>query len=301
VLIAYNTSSEVLTATAAEITKDVERLIIVDNSDSVPVPSEMESLMVIPKVEYIALGKNFGIATAQNRGIERCIELGVDYILFLDDDSRFPSGGVMTMLQELEEESTEHPNTCGIGPRILDEPTGEELTYLWHGSDMVRREAASIVEVAFLVSSGALIEADAFSRYGNFRDDYFIDHVDKEWGYRVALQGGRLVVTPRVTMTHQLGDRPTKSIRGNVRFRHENPARDYYLSRNAIFVVRDLSMPRDKRIGMIKLLVTNSTRKVVGFNRTLDQRKAVIKGVYHGLLNLRGPLGSPRKYSQNSK
>lgn len=291
VLVAYNTSSEVLIETAERIATQLDRLLVYDNSDR---PNDLQEAIVradIANVEYHQSHGNAGIAAAQNKGISRAIELGAGFVLFLDDDSTFPDNGVAELLDELQTERARHPQTVGIGPLITDSRTGQELAIVWDGRFLRTGDVTSTTEVAFLLGSGALVDIKAFEQFGLFRSEYFIDHVDKEWGLRVGLLGGRLVVTKRVGMVHQLGDSPTLSSRGAVRYNHDSHIRDYYLTRNAILMMWDLRLPAVKYIDLIKLLTINSIRKMVGRNRTFDQRIAVLKGLIHGMLNLRGRRG----------
>ncbi|SMG16178.1 glycosyltransferase [Agreia pratensis] len=290
VLVAYNTPYDVLRRTAARLAPQLFGVFIMDNSDAFDDSSHADFSDLGERVEYIPSGGNIGIAEAQNRGVRRAIELGADFVLFLDDDSSFPDGGVETMLRDLAAERHTSPDTVGIGPKVVDERSGQVLARVWNGSRIRPGVIAETTEVAFLVSSGALIDVDAFARFGMFRSDYFIDHVDQEWGLRVGLSGGRLVITPNVTMFHKLGDEPTLSRSGNVRYVHNSPTRDYYLTRNAIFFMRDLDLPLRRYPSMIRLLVDSSLRKVLGRSRSRDQRVAVLKGLTHGILNRRGKL-----------
>jgi len=290
VLVTFNTSGEVLLETATRLAPQLHRLLIMDNSDASSEVARALSGDPVDGVDYHSSGGNVGIAAAQNQGIARSAELGADFVLFLDDDSRFPDGGVDGMLIDLANERQSFPRTVGIGPKIVDERSGQALIAVWDGRKIRPGKVTRVTEVAYLVSSGALICASAFEDYGPFRGEYFIDHVDKEWGLRVGLEGGRLVVTPNVVMTHQLGDAPTLSRRGNVRYRHESPVRDYFLTRNAVLLMRDLPLPAVRYIDLIRLLLDSSIRKVFGRARTFPQRRAVVVGFLHGILNRRGPL-----------
>lgn len=292
VLVAYNTPGDVLLQTAKRLAPQLFRLLVMDNSDTTSEVSQALSGTQIEGVEYHSSGGNVGIATAQNQGITRSIDLGADYVLFLDDDSSFPDAGVEKLLHDLAEERRAFPETAGIGPRIVDERTGQALIAVWEGPRVRPGQVTRTTEVAYLVSSGALIDVKAFEKYGLFRGEYFIDHVDREWGFRVGIQGGRLVITANVTMSHQLGDAPTTTRSGNIRYRHESPARDYYLTRNAILLMRDLPFPAIKYIDFIRLLLDSSLRKIFGRTRTPSQRRAVITGLVHGIINRRGPLPS---------
>jgi rhamnosyltransferase len=287
VLVAYNTPAEVLRRTVARLAPQLHRVLIMDNSDA---PIGADGLDMGKGVEYLPSNGNVGIAEAQNRGVQRAMELDAAFVLFLDDDSSFPDGGVATMLRDLAEERRTHPETAGIGPKVVDERSGQVLARIWRGSRIRPGIVDEMTEVAFLVSSGALIDIDSFRRFGMFRADYFIDHVDQEWGFRVGIEGGRLVITPNVTMFHKLGDEPTLSRSGNVRYTHDNPIRDYYLTRNAILLMRDLKLPVQRYPGLLRLLIDSSIRKVLGRSRTREQRLAVLRGVLHGIQNRRGKL-----------
>lgn len=289
VLVTYNTSGDVLLQTARRLSPQLFRLLVMDNSDSSSEVAHALSSTPIEGVEYHSSGGNVGIAAAQNSGISRSRELNANYVLFLDDDSRFPDGGVATLLDELGEERRASPETVGIGPQIVDERTGQALIAVWEGHRVRPGSVSRTTEVAYLVSSGALIDVTAFEKYGLFRGDYFIDHVDKEWGFRVCIQGARVVVTARVIMDHQLGDVPTTTRSGSIRYRHESSVRDYYLTRNAILLMRDLPLPAIKYVDLIRLLLDSSLRKFFGRGRTVSQRRAVAAGFVDGVINRRGP------------
>lgn len=293
VLVAYNTAGEVVIETARRLAPQMFRLLVMDNSDDGH--SQILHALAgaaIQGVEYHTSGRNVGIASAQNDGIARALVLGADFVLFLDDDSTFPDGGVQVLVHDLMEERKHFAETAGIGPRIVDQRTGQALISVWEGARVRPGQVAQITEVAFLLSSGSLIDVHAFEKYGTFRGDYFIDHVDQEWGFRVGLQGGRLVVTASVTMFHHLGDTPTKSRKGSIRYNHGSATRDYYLTRNAIFLMRDLPFPVVRYIDLMRLLLESSIRKIFGPKRSLPQRRAVLVGLAHGILNRRGPRPS---------
>jgi rhamnosyltransferase len=290
ILVAYNTPSNLLIDTVARLAPQFTRLLVMDNSTGDGSLERDLARVQVERVEYHSSGGNVGIADAQNRGITRAVQLGAEFVLFLDDDSAFPSGGVAMLLSELSIEREAEPLTVGIGPTVLDIRTGQCLAFVWDGARIRPTAPNKNLTAAYLVSSGALIDVKAFEAYGPLRSSYFIDHVDKEWGLRVGLNGGRLVVTNNVTMDHRLGDAPLLSSRGKVRYHHESPARDYYLTRNAILLMRDLRLPPAQQFGLVELLTKNAVRKIAGPRRTIRQRHAVLLGLIHGLANRRGPL-----------
>lgn len=293
VLVAYNTDGEVIVRTARRLAPQMLRLLVMDNSDlDHEQVSKSLAAAGIENVEHISCGGNVGIASAQNQGIARAVQLGAEYVLFLDDDSSFPEHGVNGLVHRLKEEGKLYPETAGVGPEIVDHRTGQALVAVWEGSRVRPGKVSQATEVAYLVSSGALIDVEAFEKFGLFKGDYFIDHVDKEWGLRVGLNGGRLVVTSDVTMVHQLGDTPTRTRSGSVRYTHGSATRDYYLTRNAVLLMRDLNLPAAKYVDLVRLLGESSLRKIFGRGRTTAQRRAVLLGLGDGIRNRRGPRPS---------
>lgn len=290
VLVAYNTPGNVIVDTARRLGPQMSRLLVMDNSDRADAQvSGALSEAAIHGVEYHSLGGNVGIAPAQNQGIARAMNLGAQYVLFLDDDSTFPAGGVDGLIRALQNEREQFPETVGIGPEVVDHRTGQALIPVWEGSRIRPGRVNTTTEVAYLISSGALIDVTAFEKFGLFKGEYFIDQVDKEWGLRVGLEGGRLVVTADVTMSHQLGDTPTHTRSGSVRYTHESATRDYYLTRNAVLLMRDLKLPAVKYVDLLRLLGESSVRKVLGRGRSTAQRRAVLAGLRDGMRNRRGP------------
>lgn len=290
ILVAFNTPAATVLETAARLSPQLSALLVMDNSDDgFGLAETLESLRSA-NVEHHSMHGNAGIAAAQNAGIARSIDLKADAVLFLDDDSTFPTDGVSTLWRELHEERLRDPRTAGIGPRIVDARTGQALIAVWEGSRVRPGHVETLVEAAYLVSSGALIPSSSFERFGTFRSEYFIDHVDQEWGFRVGLNGGRLVITSSVTMQHQLGDEPTVTRAGAVRYGHASPIRDYYLTRNAILLMRDLRFPPLRYIDLTRVLGESALRKILGPNRSLTQRRIVLRGLWDGLRNKRGQL-----------
>ncbi|MDF2916821.1 MAG: glfT1 [Microbacterium sp.] len=289
VLIAYETDPVVLLAATRRLGEQLDSLYVVDNSADPQILKAAVADAGDSAVQHVSMGGNAGIARAQNLGIDRATRSGADFILFLDDDSTFPAGGVATLVAEFLKFEKIYPGLAGIGPRVVDERSGRAIAAVWEGSRIVPSSEVGLLEVAYLVSSGALVSAAAFGKFGALRGEYFIDHVDKEWGLRVGKAGGTFLVTPEVTLVHRLGDEPVTTKRGATRYRHGSAVRDYYLTRNAILMMRDLRLGWRKTAGMLDVFLRTAIRKLGDRSLTRSQRRAVRQGILDGLLNRRGP------------
>ncbi|WP_213814538.1 glycosyltransferase family 2 protein [Glaciihabitans sp. dw_435] len=294
VIVTFNTDVPELSSALRLISTSLSELVLADNSDDPDIARDIKELAESMGATYIGLGGNLGIAAAQNSAIRHIRSQGHEYVLFLDDDSKMTADAVWALLAALKEEQRKYPKTIAAGPIILDERANIPLAFVWKSSAIKRLvdvdATAEPIEAAFLLSSGCLIEMTAFEAIGEFRDEYFIDHVDKEWGLRAGLLGYRLIVVPGVVMNHLLADSVEFDSRGIPRHQHQNPIRDYYLTRNGIFILRDLRLPPVRRFRMMLFLGAAYARKMRRKSTTPVQRRIMTAAVLDGLRNRRGPL-----------
>lgn len=292
VLVTFNPDVAHLRPTLSTIGAVID-VVVIDNSDEPSARSSVAALCNDEKATYQSLGGNAGIAAAQNAGIARARSRSFEYVLFLDDDSSMDGGAIPRLLEAADQARMDDPSVVGVGPRIVDARSKQTLAYAWIGNHIglaTMPEAGGPVDVAFLVSSGSLISLAAFDTYGPFRADYFIDQVDKEWGLRVGSSGGRMLVISDEILLHSLGDEARVTRGGKrVTFSHDSPVRHYYLTRNAIHMLRDTKLPFLRRLHLVRLLVDSSIRKVFSPTAPPERRRAVLKGWSDGIRGVRGP------------
>lgn len=291
IIVAYRADPDALKRLSVRLAPALRAILIMNNTEPGDARTNLSDLDFGPTVHVKELGGNLGIATAQNMGIRLAAGMGATSVLLLDDDSGFPPEGVDILTSRLSEERKRDPRVVGIGPRVVDHRTGKTIAARWIDGSIVPCSIEDTTQVAYLVSSGSLISIAAFEKFGYFREDYFIDHVDQEWGLRVGSCGGVLLATPDVTMMHQLGDEPTRSARGATRYRHDSPVREYYLTRNALLMWRDLESLGRRRQRILSRVLKTATWKVFLPGRSLRIRAAVLRGLFDGATNVRGRYG----------
>jgi rhamnosyltransferase len=145
-------------------------LLIVDNS-----PTEsatLKSLQKTGKVCYQWDGTNYGIAEALNRGAMKGVQLGFKWLLTMDQDSRFTTGALQLMVA--------FANTqCKVG---IISPM-HNLTGGKKGNSTSRSE---VIKVA--MTSGNLLNLEAYQACGPFMNKLFIDYVDYEYCLRLSVE-----------------------------------------------------------------------------------------------------------------
>lgn len=236
VIVTYQPDSEDLLQMVRAIRPQVSMLCVVDNGDGSALPTALST----HDLEIIKLGENYGIARAQNVGIE-CLEAhGCNFLLLLDQDSA-PAPNMVERLMAIHQDLRSKGNlVASVGPSYIDERQGDVASFVYrNGLSLKRRDvsgAVEYVETDFLIASGCLISLEALNTIGPMREELFIDYVDIEWGLRAQAMGYASFGVMSAKMGHSLGDQWI-TFRGRMIPVH-SPLRHYYHIRNAIWLAR---------------------------------------------------------------
>lgn len=194
---------------------------------------------------YIAMNGNFGIATAQNKGIEFAKILNAEFVLLLDQDSILPKNMVSHLLSAYQNLVDNHKKVALVAPCFVDEKTGQ-LSKIFKRSKLLPNKVLpnqeSYIEVDYAIASGSLIAIDVLDRAGVMRDDLFIDWVDIEWCYRARQLGLLSYVIPSVIMNHSIGDEMVQGVSLHSDFRN------YFIVRNSVYLMLYSKMPLNFKI-----------------------------------------------------
>ncbi|MBM7824881.1 rhamnosyltransferase [Arcanobacterium pluranimalium] len=270
------------------LSKQVDACVVVDNGSTAQECADLRLATENCGAQLVELHENFGIAYAQNIGIQIALEAGATHVLLSDQDSLPESDMVVKLCEAMDE-----TGAIAVGPYIRDENDGgDELVYMdrkWGPRRATKAELKErYVEPAFLLASGCLIDARCFEAVGTMKSEYFIDHVDLEWCLRARATGGKLAVTTATTLAHSLGDRTaTVPFRAQPVHVH-SPIRNYYLTRNTILLCKSGLLNKHWIAGYLLWLI-----KYVGFNLVCapQRRKRAVfiaRGLIHGILNRTG-------------
>lgn len=211
VVVTYNPDSAI-TARIAAIRREVDSVIVVDNGTT---DEQLLSLATKRKrgVRLICLGKNTGIAHAQNVGLAEAFAAGADAVVLFDQDST-PSPGLVRVLWGTSE------GVHITGPRTFDPNVGAYSRHPCFSGILFARKHApekGSMDVMMVIASGCLIPRSVFESVGEMRDELFIDYVDWEYCLRARQLGIRCLVAGQAVLTHTRGYRKMKKI-GPLRF-----------------------------------------------------------------------------------
>lgn len=157
------------------------------------------------KIVYIPNRDNKGIAYALNVGAKRAIEDGYKWLLTMDQDSTFYSDGVEEMKQFLLNCKKDKSSDYKYDKIGLITPFHRTL----FNEDVQLEEIDS---PAVVMTSGNIINLDAYQKIGGFKDWMFIDAVDFDYCLNLRDHGYDIWRLPTVELKHNLGDVVFKTI-----------------------------------------------------------------------------------------
>lgn len=204
----------------------VAKLFIIDNS-------EVQNKKLIEKltttyanVEYINNNANLGIATALNITCDRAIELEMNWILTMDQDSKFIDFTsfllcCVTLIQQHKDIGIITPNHTGDKARVY---ASQDCSY-------IKKEV--------VITSGNILNLKYFNTIGRFDDNLFIDMVDYDLSHKCIINNLRILLLKEHYIIHHIGEvfqrknLITRKIKSKI---EHNPQRVYYMTRNRLYL-----------------------------------------------------------------
>jgi len=285
VIVSYNPDMDALRHLATAVAPQLDQLLVVDNGsrDDVGLGDTMPA-------EVIRLADNYGIARAQNIGIEQARANGSDYVLLLDQDSVPASDMVVTLLTALSIKEAEGSKVACVGPRYTDSRKLDAAPFVRLEGLRLKRQACerptAIIDVDFLIASGCLIPLSTIEVVGDMVEEMFIDYVDIEWGLRAQSKGYRSYGVCGALMEHALGDESIAFGKRHVPV--HSPLRHYYHVRNAIWLCRQPWLTKRWRIVLLWRVACQFAFFSTMTAPRLQHARMMTVGLFHGIISRMG-------------
>jgi len=251
--------SEQFAANLLGILQQVAHAIVVDNTPATA--GSMLPCLSHHQVTCIVNGRNLGIATALNQGLDAALAMGFAWALTFDQDSAAKPNALRILSAITQRAYATGPVGC----------VGSNYCFPDSAAGRFKTRAALYDSVDEVITSGALTSVAAWRRVGRFWDELFIDAVDAELCMRLRALGYQVLLSADVLLLHQQGGAPDAlSFFGRRMYSTRlTPLRRYYIARNRILVARRHHRPlpvyrffRDDILPV--LLGTNRIRKLQG-------------------------------------
>jgi rhamnosyltransferase len=273
VIITYNPNLMQLRKTIDSLIKQLDHIIIIDNGNT------LFYSMLQDDCTFVNLEKNYGIAYAQNRGIEKAQELGAKFIVLSDQDTIYPEGYIKSNL--LVYKSLQDHDIAALVPVFYDVGKKLKSPIMITKFSFTYDYSKIYAKTAQAISSGSFLITNPLNDIGLMNEKLFIDYVDFEWCWRATKMGYRIVTIPNLIIEHHLGDKVIRI--GKKRIFIENDMRYYYIIRNGIYLaVYSNYLLFYERILLLKKVLIQ-IMVVILFCFSFNVIKTIVNAIFEGL------------------
>lgn len=274
IIVTYNPQIDLLKKQHVALASQVDGIVYVDNhSQSLDFINEIKNDIV----KIIQNGDNLGLAKAQNQGVEWARQKGADFVILIDQDS-IPSVNFVKSLMKCYEEQSKNHKVGLVGPAIRNMLKGNnenEPGVVFERMSIKIIPVESATEVSYCIASGSLIPMKVLDEVGGLEEKLFIDGLDLEWCLRARSKGYRIYQTSNTYLEHCLGDGTSRRIMSH------SPGREYYIMRNAIWMIKQSYIPMGYRLRKLCLSTGRLMESIFAFSGKYI--KADLKGIIDGI------------------
>ena len=236
----------------------VDKLLIWRNSsEEIAVPADLKE-----KAFFMGTGDNEYMAKPLNAALEWCSDNGYDYLLTMDQDSKWD-------------------NACHFVERALALAEGDVALYAPYTVGQYERPRRDY-DAESVITSGSLVNVAIARSLGGFREDYMIYWVDGEFCYWARKNGYRIRVLHDCCLIQQFG-KQTKTLFGFTTSNY-SPFIYYLLIRNMLWMRREF--PKGVSIKTVLYTLMYNIRGILlGEKQKIVKIHNINKGILHGLFS----------------
>lgn len=219
-------------------------ILVVDNASTDDSVVDLRSQF--PTVTFLENPVNLGVTAGRNRGFRAVSQLGVDYILSLDNDARIDAQAI----DQLIAVAMADPHIGVLGPKTYHDDgsgllqcVGGRITYTQNvtaerGTNQLDcGQYDQIEDVDYFPGCAFMARREVFEQL-NFLDETFhgYGHEDTDFCTRAAQCGYRIVYVPKAVMWHG----------GSSTIGRYSPRKKYLEAVNSMYYVRKYGNARQK-------------------------------------------------------
>lgn len=216
VVVLYHPDNDLQTRVETYI-NHVSKVILIDNSEP---PVQLSSWN--DKIQIIKNHKNLGIGEPLNIAAKIAVDEGYDWLLTMDQDSRFKEGS----FEELKEIAIQSSSDVALIAPFHLTPKAS-----------FKKFDNRTKKIKLTMTSGNLLRVSAWQAAGPFEEKLFIDSVDHEYYLRLRKKGFTILRANNSILLHPLGEiHYSKFLFIKLKTTNHSALRRYYITRNRLYV-----------------------------------------------------------------
>jgi len=271
-------------------------VVVVDNGSSFPTLAPLRE--EFPDIETVQLARNFGFAGGCNRGIEKALEMGADYVFLLNNDTIVDRHAGAELLQAMETHKDAALASAvllfpGEDKRIQVHcvwPNRDRAVGVQHNVNETLTDALrQTVETGFAPACAVLLRPEALRQVGLFDEGLFTNWEDYDLCLRFTDAGHKLLMVGAAEVVHKHGQTTGTT----------SPFITYFSVRNRLTCLFRYGTRRGI-LANLPWLIRSFLAPIWGRGLAdLEGHRAYLKGVLHFLLGVDGGDGAPTKRDDN--
>jgi rhamnosyltransferase len=250
---------------------EVDKLYIIDNSEVKDKDLIQQIENISNKCKLLINPGNQGIAKALNQAVELAASDGFEWLLTMDQDSRFYRVDYFNKFKK----NCQKDQIAVFVPQIISNTSEIEPA---------KNIECKITNEPF-ITSGSILNIEICQKLGVFEEKLFIDEVDTDYYFKVLNHNFKIVLIEGTYLIHNQGKKRIIHFLFHkpLRIFEHPPFRHYYITRNFFYLLR-------KYFRTYPGLVLNRGRKVF-FVKTMhgllfhQNRGAVLKFTIKGIID----------------
>ena len=252
------------------LSQQVDTVILCDNSQESheTVFQNEKNIIYITKNENLGLGAAFNVALKNDTYGWK----DDDLIIFFDQDSQIGEGYIQALQDEYRKIETLIPNLGCLGPVFYNTSNGRT-----ERPRQKKNNTDEKYEVSNTITSSLMMRYGNLKRIDFWNEKVFLDLADWDLCWRMQKAGMVCCMTEKVVLHHSVGNGEKKV--GPIKLRVGQPFREYYQTRDALYLLQENYVPLKMRLR----LIANVTIRPVVHYLMLDDKKSRMKFIRRGI------------------
>jgi len=246
---------------------EIDLLIIVDNSEIQNKKLLSKLKKYGNKIQLISFGENLGIAKALNTAARLAVDKGYSHLLTMDQDSSFDKINISYL-----------KNTAIKNKKMKFAVIAPVFSLKTEHVKRIRSNSGILDDVKSVITSGCILNLEAFNSAGGFCDKLFIDQVDHEFSLRARKKGYKTYILRDCFLNHNLGESVNaKFLFFKTRVTNHNYIRRYYMTRNGLYLAAHYW---NKIPETIRKMTADIFKMIIFENDRIKKLRSVVLGIF---------------------